>query len=140
MNIGDAFPGNFLKAEDLKGKSVTVTISHLEMQKIADDEKPVLYFVGKEKGLVLNKTNANAIAELLGTTETDEWVGSRIKVFPTKTDYQGKRVDCLRVEESPPAGNERQAKQKPKAPLPEELTVNDIPFSLFLAVGAALVL
>ena len=59
-------------------------------------EKPVLYFRGKQKGLVLNKTNGNAIAELHGE-EMDDWPGKEITIFPTTTEYKGKRADCIRI-------------------------------------------
>ena len=59
MRISSAFPSKYLKAADLQDKQVTVRMSHVETETIGDDDRPVLYFQGKEKGLVLNKTNAN---------------------------------------------------------------------------------
>jgi hypothetical protein len=73
-NINDAFPSKYLKANDLKGNRVTVTMSHVDYETIAEERKAVLFFRGKEKGLVLNKTNASMIVELTGTTETDDWM------------------------------------------------------------------
>ena len=66
MRISAAFPSKYLKAADLQGKQVTVVMSHVTMETIGDDERPVLYFKGKDKGLVLNKTNANTIADAFG--------------------------------------------------------------------------
>jgi hypothetical protein len=37
----------------------------------------VVYFQGKQKGLVTNKTNANNIAALYGD-DTDDWIGQKI--------------------------------------------------------------
>lgn len=103
MKIGEAFPSKFLKAEDLNGKRVAVKIKYVEMEKIGDDDKkPVVYFSGKEKGLVLNKTNAGTIAEITGTEEMDDWSGQGIVLFPDKTSFQGKRVDCIRIAEASP--------------------------------------
>ena len=45
---------------------------------------------------MLNKTNANTIADIFGE-ETDNWYGHPIEVYPSETDYQGKRVACIRV-------------------------------------------
>ncbi len=112
MNIAGAFPSTYLKAADLQGRRVSVTISSVRVEEVGDGHKPVVFFSGKDKGVVLNKTNATMIAEITGTDETDEWTGKSIVLYPTKTDFQGKRVDCIRVD-YPTNG-----KAKP-APLPE---------------------
>lgn len=104
MNIGSAFPGSYLKADELGDARPIVIIDKVKMEDIGDDHKPVLYFQGKEKGLVLNKTNANMISELAGTPETDEWSGVRIRLYRTKVDFQGKRVAAIRVEAAPHNG------------------------------------
>lgn len=107
MKVSEAFPSKFLKAEDLRGRKVEVKIKNVEMEKIGDDYKPVLYFSGKDKSLTLNKTNSLMIAKIVGTDEMDEWIGKRIVLRPDVTTYQGKPTDCIRVEApaaaSPPA-------------------------------------
>lgn len=97
MRIGQAFPSNYLKASDLEEDGLVVTISGVKMEDIGDDNKPVAYFTGMDKGLVLNKTNAEAITQVVGTDETDDWTGRRIKLYPTTTSFQGKPVECIRV-------------------------------------------
>ena len=57
----------------------------------------VLAFEGKEKVLGLNVTNARRIAELLETTNYQEWVGHRIKLYVDKTEVEGRTVDCIRI-------------------------------------------
>lgn len=96
MNINAAFPSDYLKAADLAGQRVTVTMSHVKMAKMGEDNRPVLYFQGKDKGLVLNKTNMNSIASAYGY-ETDDWAGQRIEMFPMDVEYQGKMVEAIRV-------------------------------------------
>lgn len=98
MKISDAFPAAYLKVTDLQGRRVTVTIDHVDMEDIGDDHKPVAYFAGKSKGLVLNRTNANMIVEIVGSEETDGWKGHAIVLFATKVDFQGRRVDAIRVD------------------------------------------
>jgi hypothetical protein len=98
MNITSAFPSTFLKAADLQGKRVTVSIDKVVMEDIGGEHKPVVKFQGKDRGIVLNKTNAQMIAEIAGTDETDDWKGVKVVLYPTKTDFQGKRVDCIRVD------------------------------------------
>lgn len=102
MKLSEAFPSKYLKAADLHGRRVVVTIDSLEMANIGDDtDKLVVYFKGKDKGVVLNVTNANMIAEIAGTEETDEWLGKQIVLYSTKVDFQGRRVDAIRVDYPP---------------------------------------
>jgi hypothetical protein len=100
VNINAAFPGTYLKAADLQGRRVTVTISHMKMEKVGDDTKPVIYFQGKERGLVLNKTNANSIQEV-GGPDTDHWSGVQIELFEAMVDFQGKTVASIRLRALP---------------------------------------
>ncbi len=104
----DGFPSTFLKVDDLKGGRLTVVIDHVALEMIGQgtDRKTkwVAYFVNDDpKPLVLNRTNADEIASLAGSDDTDEWAGLRIELFPSTTMYQGKRVGCLRVGSAPPA-------------------------------------
>ncbi len=129
MNIGAAFPGSYLKADELGDARPTVVIDKVQMEDIGDDHKPVLYFQGKEKGLVLNKTNASMVSELAGTPETDEWSGVRIRLYRTKVDFQGKRVAAIRIEAAP--HNSAAAAAPPPPPPPparSEYDDSDIPF------------
>ena len=100
MNINDVFPGKYLKASDLKNQDATVTISGVVLEDVGSEgkkeEKAVVYFQGKDRGLVLNKTNSGVISDLYGD-ETDNWVGKMITMFPTQTDFAGKSVECIRI-------------------------------------------
>ena len=117
MNINSAFPSNYIKASDLNDSSIIVTIREVKVEQVGRDKdtKMVLYFQGKEKGMVLNKTNARKIAEIAGSQDTDDWQGTAIMIYPTETEFAGETVECIRVK--PPS----QAKKKqPKAePEPE---------------------
>ena len=115
MDINAAFPSKWIKASDLQGQDVVVTMGHVQVEEVGDDKKPVLYFAGKEKGMVLNKTNANTIGALYGD-ETAAWQGNRITLFPTQTDFGGEQKPCIRVritapaaEPAPPAKNDAPA-------------------------------
>jgi hypothetical protein len=124
MNINEAFPSNYLKSSDLQGNTPTVTMSHVTTEKMGDDNKLVLYFHGKEKGMVLNKTNANNIASLYGP-ETEDWQGKKITLAVAWVDFQGRSVEALRVR--PPANGKPAPKQE--APAREMADMDDeIPF------------
>ena len=48
-----------------------------------------MYFEGKPKGLVLNKTNANTISDAYGD-ETEHWEGKEIVLYEAEVEqYQG---------------------------------------------------
>lgn len=96
MDINSAFATKYLKASDLQGRDVTVKMGRVEQEKVGDDQKLILYFQGKEKGMVLNKTNANSIADVYGS-ETGDWYGQTIILFEQMVDFQGKRVPGLRI-------------------------------------------
>lgn len=100
MHISTAFPSEYLRAADLQGRRVTVKIDHVEMKDIGGDPKPILYFIGKEKGMVLNKTNANAIAAAFGD-DTDDWQDAEVVLFEAMVDFQGKTVPAIRVQIPP---------------------------------------
>lgn len=99
-NINEAFPSDYLRAADLQGNSIRVTIDDCVMEEIGRgrdaSRKPVLYFKGKKKGLALNKTNSMTIAQAFGM-ETDDWRGAEVELFPAMVDYQGKQVEAIRV-------------------------------------------
>ena len=97
-NINQLFPSKYLKAEDVKA-GVTVTIAGMKMEKVAEGEadKPVIYFHGKQKGLVLNKTNAQMIAHITGSFDTDEWANKMVYLHSEPVSFQGRIVDSIRV-------------------------------------------
>jgi hypothetical protein len=142
MNINDSFPSNYLKASDLGTTEPVVTIDRVEHEPVGRDRemKAVLYFQGKEKGVVLNKTNAKKITELLGSPETDEWSGFKIRLYATTTEFAGETVECIRVKAAgvpKPNGKAKPAPARRSQPQPVEesgdhaaveLTDDDIPF------------
>lgn len=105
MNIDEIYSGSnkYLRAADLQGNRVVVTISDYTIEEMKSDEgnkkQVVLHFDGKEKVLGLNKTNAERIAAHVGSKNPDDWIGCKIKLYPSKTQFQGREVDCIRVSE-----------------------------------------
>jgi hypothetical protein len=122
MKGSDIFPSKYIKSEDLQGRDVPVTISHAEMEKIGDDPRLILYFKGKEKGMVCNKTNFGRIAYLYGD-ETDDWGEKQIVLTSEFVEYQGKTVKGLRVK-PPPHVRPPPVKQSENPADP----IDDIPF------------
>jgi hypothetical protein len=143
VDINAAFPSNYIKASDLQGGDRNVVIRAVEVEGVGrdKDQKPVLYFQGKEKGLVLNKTNANAISKLYGS-DTANWLGKAIVIYPTETEFGGETVECIRVRlkqgngvtHQQMNGGAPQQRQQPQpsaayaGPTHEPLGEDDIPF------------
>ena len=133
MNISDAFPSNYLKASDLKGAQVVVTIDRVEFEEVGRDkeEKPVIYFTGKTKGVVLNKTNARKITEITGSAITEEWRGHAVVLYPTETEFAGETVECIRIKPVAKARMQRMTPAQPPPPPPDHSAPvggDDIPF------------
>ncbi len=100
-NYKSAFPSKYLSAADLDDATPVVTVKKVVTETVGDDQKLVVYFVDKEKGVVLNKTNANSLAELAHSDDTDDWPGTRVMLIVVKVEYQGKRVPGIRMEAPP---------------------------------------
>jgi hypothetical protein len=102
MRISDLFPSKYLRASDLQGHTVRVKITSVEKVSMRDPRtrqenfKAVVHFEGKQKGLVLNKTNASTLADSLGD-ETDEWIGREITLYPAQVSVGGTPKDCIKV-------------------------------------------
>ena len=127
--------GSYIKAEDLASKAVRMSIERIELETIkgsdgkSDERKLVAHFFGKDKGLVLNRTNADSLHQIFGTDDYDEWVGA-VVLYPDTTMFGGKRVACVRIKASATA-----APKPVPVPGPEpesfdssEVSDDDIPF------------
>jgi len=96
MNIAQLYPSKYISAPDIPSP-VRVTIRTLTIEDLGDGQhKPCLYFINKEKGLILNKTNALLMAVSLGD-ESDSWLGKEIELFTEMKQFQGKLVQGISV-------------------------------------------
>lgn len=104
MQISTAFPSEFLRAADLQGRQVRAIIDRVEIREVGTDgeHKPVLFFQGKDKGVVLNKTNAMAVGDAYGD-DTDDWAGQPVVLFEAMVSFQGKTVKAIRMRVPTPA-------------------------------------
>ena len=105
------FDSRYLGAWHLQGRDVTVTIARIqagtiEGEKGRKDKAPLIYFAGKEKPLVCNKTNMRTLKSLFGTLSAKALVGKRITLYPT-TMRSGETVDCIRIRPTPPKQDEK---------------------------------
>jgi hypothetical protein len=126
MNVHDLYPSKYLKAADLGGVSHVVRILRIEVQEIGNpqhpDRKPVIYFVGHEKGLVANKTNCLIAAARFGP-DMLQWIGKDIELFSTIVQGPNGPVEGIRVRpiESPLQPQPMPLQPQPMPPQPQQL-------------------
>lgn len=109
MRVELLFPSKYLCAADFLEhgeRALTIERVYQDDLRTADNEtekKALVQFKGAQKRLVLNKTNALAIAELFGP-ETNAWTGKRVTLYPARVSAFGKMVDAIRVRAAAPQG------------------------------------
>lgn len=119
LNLKLMYPSNYLAAEDLQGKHVTVAIHDVKMETLVMEggvkSKKVVLTLAKPKNgeiidklLVAGKTNGYAIALLLGQNGRD-WKGKRITLCPDEDMLKKDTVPCIRIAGSPDAAEDRAA-------------------------------
>jgi hypothetical protein len=123
MKISEAYPSKFLRSGDVGDNQLRLRISHVDLEDVAqgEDPKPVLYFLGKTKGMVMNRTNSKVIAEAYGD-DTDTWQGREIILYSTQVPFQGGLVDALRVrvpKAAPKKPDKIESGPPPKKPAPK---------------------
>ena len=99
-------PSTTLKAADLDGSEVALTIKSYEAKEFDEKDaktgrswkavKPILAFEETDKTFVCNKTNRNSIAYAYGK-EMDDWIGKPITLYPTMVEFGGNMVEAIRV-------------------------------------------
>lgn len=109
MKLNEAFPGKYLRSDDLGDDDVTVTIKDCTQEMVGQGRdaqlKLVLLFREFEKGLIINKTNATTIAKMHGD-DTDEWLGKRIVLWVNHdVQFGNEIVSAIRVRAKAPGGS-----------------------------------
>jgi hypothetical protein len=118
------FDQEFLGVWDLPdGKVAVAVISEVKRQKFydknkkGDSSKPIVYFQGKKKGLLCNKTNAGAIAKMYGNN-VKGWIGKPIALYKADVEAFKQTVQAIRVKPTIPNTAGAQEIQE-RAPDPE---------------------
>lgn len=101
------FDRDYIGAWDLKGRDVTVTIASVKAGELVGEKgrkakKPIIRFERTDKAFAANKTNCKTIAAMYGN-DTRKWVGRRITMYATETEFGGNTVECIRVRPQVPA-------------------------------------
>jgi len=97
----------YLKAAHLpEGKTVIVTIDRIEFQELhprpgQTEIKPVMYFKGKAKGLILTSTNQDFLKTTFGD-EIPACYNQRVTLQPVQKKIAGRMVDTILIGQAPP--------------------------------------
>lgn len=94
------YPGRFIKAAELLGKKVTLTVEDIELEDLEGEDgaktKCIVSFKETKKKLVTCKTNGLCLKEMFGK-ELANWVGKRITIY--EDVWNGE--PCIRIWGSP---------------------------------------
>lgn len=88
LHYDELYPGRFLKAGELQGKKVTLTIESIEMEELEGEGgkkmKPIFAFRETNRQIPWCKTNGICMKEMFGPEVQAHWVGKRVTFFPTE--------------------------------------------------------
>lgn len=125
------FDSRYLGAWHLQGRDCTVTIAKItpgtiEGERGRKDKAPLIYFKGKEKPLVCNKTNMKSIKSLYGTLSAAALVGKQVTLYPTTTNRAGEVVDCIRIRPTKPSAGSADTAIDENLPVDEEMRTKQV--------------
>jgi hypothetical protein len=95
----------YLKAEDLRGRTVIATIESAKVEEVfnsrakRNEPRLLVRFAGKKLALVCNKTQAVAIMGISGTEDYTKWTKTAVALSPGRSD-NGKETIVI---SAPPA-------------------------------------
>lgn len=117
MKLNDAYPSKYLTAADLEGEDRVVKIKNVTLETLGQgaeaEDKLVLALHNEDKGFVCNKTNATTIAKVLGSDDTDDWLGKSITIGPREVQFGKDMVWSIRVTTPPPGKTARHTPTTP---------------------------
>ena len=103
-SVSEMFPSKWLRAADLP-RVVTVKIASVDVQEMRQVDgtrawKALIGFEGKEKRLIVNKTQAEALARLTGSEHFANWIGHTVRLAPA-TAHNGRATIAILAAEQP---------------------------------------
>lgn len=102
MHFKLLYPTDYVGAHDLNGKDAVLVIEKIDREELMmeggkKEKKPVVWFKGAKKRMVMNKTNAKTIARLYGP-EMNDWIGKAIILYPTTCKVGPNTEECIRIQ------------------------------------------
>lgn len=103
MKLSEMFPRRYATGDDLQGKAFNLTIERISRERMRPQpnslevDRWVAYFKETQKGVVLSRTLAYQIADILGSEDTSDWIGKKITLFPQPMMVAGRNVTAIRA-------------------------------------------
>lgn len=107
MKISQTISTPSYRASDFPAP-ITAVIEAVTQVIFDNQPKVCLILEGHTKRLLLNRTNAMALAHAFGD-ETDDWAGRHVQVWSEMTTFNGRDVPGIRVNEWDPVAGARPA-------------------------------
>lgn len=137
MKASELTTSKYLKKDDCD-PPIVVTVARLKKENVARDDEPreekwIVYFEESDKGLVLNTTNINSLTEILGSDETDDWVGQKVVLWNNPhIEFGGRVVGGIRIRATRRKAHAGEAREflsgKREAPADNAEFDDDLPF------------
>lgn len=126
-NISVLKTSNFLKKEDCDPPAL-LTIDHVSQENVAkegaqEEFKWCIHFKEVEKPMVLNSTNAQIIAKITGSDETEDWAGHKIVLYHDPgVSFGGKLVGGIRCRAPRGPANAAKPVTQPALPVEQDMS------------------
>lgn len=124
-NISVLKTSNFIKKEDCDPPAL-VTIDRVMEENVAKEGAPpelkwCVHFKEIDKPMVLNSTNGQIIAKILGSEETNDWTGHKIVIYhDPSVSFGGKLVGGIRCRAPRAPANPAKATTQPAMPVEDD--------------------
>lgn len=119
----------FLAQGDVKERPLLLTMTTVSQENVAKEGvepemKWCLHFEESDKPLVLNQINMQLIAQITGSTNSDNWAGKKVVLFNDPTvSFGGKLTGGIRVRA--PKNQAKPAAVAAPAAVPDAVTTED---------------
>lgn len=136
QTLSQLYPGKYLKADDLNGKSYTLRIVAVNVELVRQFDgtkawKVVLSFDKAQKLLILNKTQCRALAAITGSELFARWQGVTVRLSPVTAQNGKPTIHIAKVltADSPPIAEEKASLPTSQGSSHEPATAPALPLS-----------
>jgi len=89
-------PTKYMNASTFSGEKI-YTIAEVQLEKLRDKDKYVLYFQEDTIGLPLNVTNLKALINAYGN-DTDNWIGKKVRLKTATIIFNAQQKNTIIIE------------------------------------------
>jgi hypothetical protein len=113
----EAFPSRFLNGSNVT-RPMVLNIEFVKQEELETPDgrrqtKTVVYFNNCKQLLACGPVLFDAIVDVTGEVDSDDWAGHRVEVYPSTCEVGGKVKACVRVR-TPGTTTEAETKSKSK--------------------------